>query len=67
MDALQCPRCALRFRLANELRDHLDHDHPAFRSTASSVTDDLLAACHCHHRHPTRNGAGRADAQTHAA
>lgn len=59
MDALQCPRCALRFRYANELRDHLGHDHPAFRARASTATTDLLDACHCHHRHPAASGPGR--------
>ena len=29
MEALQCPRCALRFQYANELRDHLEHEHPS--------------------------------------
>ncbi len=34
MDTLHCPRCDLRFRFANELRDHLDHDHPRARAPA---------------------------------
>ena len=61
MNALQCPRCVLRFQFANELRDHLDQEHPNFRSHAGSVVADLLSACHCNHRgwsnrpHASRN------------
>lgn len=65
MYTLQCPRCALRFRFANELRDHLSHDHPEFSATASSVGADLLDACHCNH-HPA-GGRPHATHQTNAA
>ena len=67
MEALQCPRCALRFQYANELRDHLSHDHPAFRAHATTVTADLLDACHCHHRHAADSGAHRTSPLNNAA
>jgi hypothetical protein len=57
MNAFQCPRCTVRVRYANELRDHLTTDHPDFESVASSVEDDLLGACLCHH--PTSPSHGR--------
>ena len=57
MSALQCPRCAIRVRHANELRDHLTIDHPDFESFASSAEDDLLGACLCHHSTSPNNGA----------
>ena len=46
----QCPRCELRFSFSSELKNHLDDQHKAFRAMAGSVEDDLLGACHCHHR-----------------
>jgi hypothetical protein len=49
VNTLQCPRCALRFRHAGELRDHLGREHPRFRAEATTAEDDLLEACHCHH------------------
>lgn len=52
MDTFHCPRCELWFRYTNELRDHLDHDHPELHSHAGSVAADLLDACHCHHHAP---------------
>jgi hypothetical protein len=57
METFHCPRCDLRFRFANELRDHLGHDHPGFHSQAGSVAADLLDACHCHHHHSAGGGA----------
>ena len=50
MQVLQCPRCEMRFPSASELSDHLSVDHPEFHSNAASVENDLLGACHCHHR-----------------
>jgi hypothetical protein len=50
MTVYQCPRCELRFGRTSELRGHLDNEHRTFRSTAASVEDDLLGACHCNHR-----------------
>lgn len=67
MDALQCPRCALRFPHANELRDHLEHDHRAFRSQASTAAADLLDACHCHHRRVAGRGPSRTSHVNNAA
>lgn len=56
MRVLHCPRCALRFEAASELADHLAHDHPSFHAGATTVEDDLLAACHCrHHAEPVRS------------
>lgn len=67
MDALQCPRCELRFRYASELRDHLNDDHPAFQNRALTTTADLLDACHCHHRHPVGHGPRRTSHLNNAA
>lgn len=58
METLQCPRCVLRFNHVSELRDHLEREHPAFRSKATTPEDDLLEACHCHHGHPVPHPAG---------
>ncbi len=52
-NVLQCPRCEVRFPSPSELNDHLASDHPDFRSTAATVEDDLLSACHCHHHGAT--------------
>jgi hypothetical protein len=67
MDALQCPRCPVRFRFASELRDHLEHDHPGFRARPTDATEDLLDACHCNHGHPTGRGLSRPDRINNAA
>lgn len=67
MDALQCPRCALRFRHGNELRDHLEHDHPKFKARAGTVVQDLLEACHCHHGHALGTGPVRTSHVNNAA
>ena len=56
MNALQCPKCAVRVPHASELRDHLAVDHPDFASRAPSVEDDLLGACLCHHPSSPSNG-----------
>jgi hypothetical protein len=61
MDALQCPRCPVRFRYASELRDHLEHDHPDFRARPTDAAEDLLEACHCHHRSHARGLNGPKD------
>ncbi|HET7482284.1 MAG TPA: hypothetical protein VFK89_05425 [Actinomycetota bacterium] len=53
MHVVQCPKCELRLATPSELQDHLSTDHPDFRSAATSVEDDLLAACHCHAHHRT--------------
>ena len=55
MTALQCPRCQLRFVTGAELRSHLEVDHPSFHAGATTVDEDLLGACHCHH-HPGQQG-----------
>jgi hypothetical protein len=67
METLQCPRCALRFRFASELRDHLDHDHSEFEVHAKTTSADLLDACHCHHQHPVGNGPHHTSHENNAA
>ena len=67
MDTFHCPRCELRFRYANELRDHLDQDHPEFHSQAGSVDADLLDACHCHHHAPGVHARSQPTPDTNAA
>ncbi|HEX2293926.1 MAG TPA: hypothetical protein VHN37_01305 [Actinomycetota bacterium] len=42
----------------SELRDHLEREHPAFRSKATTPEDDLLEACHCHQGHPVPHPTG---------
>ena len=64
---LQCPRCEVRVPTISELNDHLSHDHPDFRAQADTMEDDLLGACHCHHRHlqpEPRGDATRVQAPT---
>ena len=57
MDVFQCPECELKFRTANELRDHLTLDHPEFRADSKSVEDAMLAEAH-RHRHARRGPRG---------
>ena len=68
MHVMQCPRCEVRFASASELNDHLSKDHPKFHSSAISVEDDLLGACHCNHRggsgHPRHDVREKNDALT---
>ncbi len=33
----QCPYCELKFLLANEVKDHILHDHPNHREMAESA------------------------------
>jgi DNA-directed RNA polymerase subunit RPC12/RpoP len=33
----QCPYCELRFLLANEVKDHILHDHPDHEHVADSA------------------------------
>jgi hypothetical protein len=33
----QCPYCDLRFRMHNEVKDHILRDHPEHASVAASV------------------------------
>jgi len=33
----QCPYCELRFLLANEVKDHVVHDHPAHAASFYAV------------------------------
>ena len=33
----QCPYCELKFLYANEVRDHVMHDHPAHAGVAESA------------------------------
>lgn len=57
MDIYQCPVCELRFRLGNELLQHVSLDHPDFSVKSKSEEDALLAAAH-RHRHARRYQAG---------
>lgn len=50
MDVYQCPGCELRFRMSNDLLDHLRVDHPSFEANTRTERDALLSAAH-RHRH----------------
>jgi len=55
METYQCPCCELRFRIANELIEHVSSDHPKFNIDASKAMQALLGSHR--HRHASHHEA----------